>query len=323
MLTSPLSPHDPHSKAVNNKTLNLSHSVTGLIPSIFWLEARADIQTDFSKDKHPFFRMSATDRIKVLVLGDSGVGKSSLVHLISHSIPLTNGSWTIGVSVEVKLHEYNEGTPTQRSSFIELWDVGGSRSHFVARQLLYAGFHGIILVHDLTNRKSHENLRKWLSEVFTSKDLSRDCGSGFSLSALFGAPPTYENIDFDLEAFVVKNIPVLVVATKLDLASTPTRRSRSSSVAQECHAEEILVDCNQARSFAPASTNAVKLSRFLDKVVERKYNSFGRLPFFAARNNQATRQTTPLSGSSSPLLGSTSTPSSTSIFMPSKFSHLD
>ena len=232
--------------------------------------------------------MAAPDRIKVLVLGDSGVGKSSLVHLITHPDQVKNGfSWTIGCSIEIKLHEYKQGTPSERTCLLELWDIGGSRSHFVARPILYTGFHGIILVHDLTNRKSHENLRKWLSEVFSPRDVSKESTS-FSLSALFGAPPTYECMDFDKELFTEKNVPVMVIGCKLDLASIQKReRERTSSVAHECGAEEIFVDCHNVKSFAPASTNAVNLSRFFDKVVERKYNSFSRvLPPSTDRSNQ-------------------------------------
>lgn len=66
-----------------------------------------------------------------------GVGKTSLTHLICQQQPIGNPSWTIGCSVEVKLHEYKEGTPNQRRYFIELWDVGGSQSHKNTRSVFY------------------------------------------------------------------------------------------------------------------------------------------------------------------------------------------
>jgi Rab-like protein 3 len=46
-----------------------------------------------------------------------------------------------------------------------LFDVGGSHSHRNSRHVFYNNFHGIILVHDLSNRKSQQNLEKWLAEV--------------------------------------------------------------------------------------------------------------------------------------------------------------
>ena len=49
---------------------------------------------------------------------------------------------------------------------LELLDVGGSQSHQNSRHVFYNNFHGIVLVHDLTNRKSQLNLEKWLAEVF-------------------------------------------------------------------------------------------------------------------------------------------------------------
>lgn len=58
------------------------------------------------------------DRVKILVLGDSGVGKTSLVHLISRGRPLEHINYTIGAAVEVRLHEYREGTPAQKTYWI-------------------------------------------------------------------------------------------------------------------------------------------------------------------------------------------------------------
>lgn len=93
---------------------------------------------------------------KILVLGDSGVGKSSLIHLICHSRILNSAQWTIGCSIDVKLYE---------NYFLEFWDIGGSRSHKIARSFLYNNYHGIMLVFDATNNKSKSNLNEWLNEV--------------------------------------------------------------------------------------------------------------------------------------------------------------
>ncbi|KAM9329583.1 rab-like protein 3 [Gastrophryne carolinensis] len=106
---------------------------------------------------------------KVLVLGDSGVGKSSLVHLLCQNQVLGNPSWTVGCSVDVRLHEDREGTPEEKTFYIELWDVGGSvgsaSSVKSTRAVFYNGINGIILIHDLTNKKSSQNLYRWLLEA--------------------------------------------------------------------------------------------------------------------------------------------------------------
>ncbi|XP_011872983.1 PREDICTED: rab-like protein 3 [Vollenhovia emeryi] len=208
--------------------------------------------------------MAAIDKVKIVVVGDSGVGKTSLTHLICQQQPIGNPSWTIGCSVEVKLHEYKEGTPNQRRYFVELWDVGGSQSHQNTRSVFYNPTNGIILVHDLTNRKSQQNLQKWLEEV-----LSKEGTSSKSRS--------FE--DFDPEKFVGSTqIPILVIGTKLDLISESNSvksniHRRSATIAEECGADEIFLDCRQTRSLAAGSSSSVKLSRFFDKVIERRYYS--------------------------------------------------
>lgn len=84
---------------------------------------------------------------------------------MAHNEALTSPGWTVGCSVEVRLHDYKEGTPQQTPYFVEYWDVGGSISHKNTRNTFYSPTHGIILVHDMTNRKSHDNLQKWLVEI--------------------------------------------------------------------------------------------------------------------------------------------------------------
>jgi Rab-like protein 3 len=46
---------------------------------------------------------SNLEKIKIVVVGDSGVGKTSLVHLITHQEVLKKSNWTIGCSVDVKV----------------------------------------------------------------------------------------------------------------------------------------------------------------------------------------------------------------------------
>lgn len=111
--------------------------------------------------------------------------------MIAHNEALINPGWTIGCSVEVKLHEYKEGSSSQQSYFIELFDIGGSISHQNTRGVFYNPTHGIILVHDLTNSKSHDNLQRWLYEIMNKdgKDASRltSCDSDFDPEVFLGS----------------------------------------------------------------------------------------------------------------------------------------
>jgi len=101
-------------------------------------------------------------KVRILVLGDSGVGKTSLVHQICHGTILSNPRWTVGCETEVKLQAHRS---SNKKFFLEFWDVGGSRKYKLTRIIFYSQINGIILVFDLNNRKSYQNLRKWIKEI--------------------------------------------------------------------------------------------------------------------------------------------------------------
>lgn len=59
---------------------------------------------------------------------------------------MKNPKWTVGVTVEIKLYKYMEGTPRQRNCFVEMWDIGGSSNHKNTRDIFYNAIHGIIII---------------------------------------------------------------------------------------------------------------------------------------------------------------------------------
>lgn len=106
--------------------------------------------------------------VKILVVGDSGVGKthlSSILTDVSDSMKSAQCKWTIGANVEILIHKYKQGTPEEDLYFCELWDVSGNLAHTTSRSVFFNNFHGVIFVHNLTNRKSLENIRGWSEEV--------------------------------------------------------------------------------------------------------------------------------------------------------------
>ncbi|KAL7228601.1 hypothetical protein ACSBR2_007332 [Camellia fascicularis] len=100
---------------------------------------------------------------KVLLIGDSGVGKSSLLlSFISNSNKdLQDLSPTIGVDFKIKLL-----TVGGKRLKLTIWDTAGQERFGTLISSYYRGAHGIILVYDVTRRETFTNLSEiWAKEV--------------------------------------------------------------------------------------------------------------------------------------------------------------
>lgn len=160
------------------------------------------------------------------------------------------------------MHLYKAGTPEERACFVELWDVGGSQFHRNSRRIFYQNADGIILVYDLTNKKSMASLSVWLAEVLDGLQLS--------LSSL------KIGNTFDKEQFIAQEKPMLVVGTKADLINSDNILTFRSAFAVEIGAEEIIVNCRQTVS--AGSNNRLKIDKFFDKVFAPCYSEDKYIP---------------------------------------------
>eukprot|EP00286_Rhodomonas_abbreviata_P012155 CAMPEP_0181332678 /NCGR_PEP_ID=MMETSP1101-20121128/25240_1 /TAXON_ID=46948 /ORGANISM="Rhodomonas abbreviata, Strain Caron Lab Isolate" /LENGTH=117 /DNA_ID=CAMNT_0023442375 /DNA_START=127 /DNA_END=477 /DNA_ORIENTATION=- len=104
------------------------------------------------------------DRTRILVLGDSGVGKTSLIHLICTGQELKRPRSTVGCFIHMKMHE-SRASPG-KASCVEFWDVGGSERFKGTRQVFFSSnqHDGILFVHDLSNSVSRRNVERWKQE---------------------------------------------------------------------------------------------------------------------------------------------------------------
>ncbi|KAJ9555938.1 hypothetical protein OSB04_010552 [Centaurea solstitialis] len=106
---------------------------------MFWRERDREINKE-QNGGPPF------GQVRVLVVGDSGVGKTSLVNLIVKGTSTARPPQTIGCTVDVKHFTY--GTPSSSSDsikgdkdrefFVELWDVSGHERYTDCRSIFYS-----------------------------------------------------------------------------------------------------------------------------------------------------------------------------------------
>jgi len=112
----------------------------------------------------PTTNASQPINVKLLLIGNSSVGKSSLLLRFSDEqwLPEDESSATIGVDFRVHKMEI-KGKKVKLS----IWDTAGQERFRTITSSYYRGAQGIILVYDVANRESFEALPRWYSELET------------------------------------------------------------------------------------------------------------------------------------------------------------
>lgn len=140
--------------------------------------------------------MDYVTTLKILVIGESGVGKSSII------LAFTTGDYnasfpaTIGVDYKCKVMDVN-GMKVK----LGIWDTAGQERYRTLTSSFYRDAHGAILVYDVSEPKSLTKLNEWVEElqVYSTK----------------------------------KNIVCLVVGNKIDKHNRVVSREQGKSFAQK------------------------------------------------------------------------------------------
>ncbi|KAG1664362.1 Ras-related protein Rab-18-B [Nymphon striatum] len=105
---------------------------------------------------------SVLTTLKILIIGESGVGKSSLLLRFTDGTFDSEQSATIGVDFKVKSLTLDDNTVK-----LAIWDTAGQERFRTLTPSYYRGAQGVILVYDVTNRNSFSKLDMWLNELET------------------------------------------------------------------------------------------------------------------------------------------------------------
>ena len=190
---------------------------------------------------------------KVLLIGNSDVGKSSLI--LRYVDQIWNDVFvpTIGVDFKVKSLEIEK-----KSIKLQIWDTAGQERFRNVISSYFKGAHGILLIFDITSRNSFKELENWLGEV------ERNASSQI-LKILIGNKCDLEEereISKDEgEAFAMRN--------GMQYIETSAKINTNVNEAFEALAK-IMVEYNNKKNSATKENKTIKMNKGTDLSVQKK-----------------------------------------------------
>ena len=102
----------------------------------------------------------ATTKVKLVLLGDTAVGKTCIVQRYVNNDFTDDLNSTIGVSFLMKTVLLGE-----RKVELEIWDTAGQETYRSILPLYYRGAAIVVLVYDITNKESLKQAKWWVRQV--------------------------------------------------------------------------------------------------------------------------------------------------------------
>jgi len=98
--------------------------------------------------------------LKLLIVGDSGTGKTCVLIAYTQDVFDDDMRSTIGADVKVQIvHQRNQRIK------LRIWDTAGQERFRQLTSAFYRDAEGVVVVYDVTNRRSFENVNEWLKEA--------------------------------------------------------------------------------------------------------------------------------------------------------------
>lgn len=104
---------------------------------------------------------------KIVMVGDSGVGKTNIMMRFSRNVFSQASKATIGVDFASRNILIDD-----KYIKIQIWDTAGQERYRAITSSYYRNSSGIMLVYDITNENTFENCEKWLKELRNNMGLS-------------------------------------------------------------------------------------------------------------------------------------------------------
>ncbi|KAK0423998.1 hypothetical protein QR680_008451 [Steinernema hermaphroditum] len=187
---------------------------------------------------------------KVLLIGDTAVGKTSLLQRFADDSFSPSLNSTIGIDFKIKTVLIGG-----KKVKLQIWDTAGQERFDTITTSYYRGSHAILLVYDITNPYSFQNLEKWLryinqyaddevqkviignkcdmvAERSVPKEMGERTAQNYSISFLETSAKA--NINVDRAFFDITERLLEQVSTKSPIDGVKIPKSRKTKKAKCC-----------------------------------------------------------------------------------------
>eukprot|EP00941_MAST-03F_sp_MAST-3F-sp1_P002556 g2556.t1 len=106
-------------------------------------------------------------QVKLLMIGDSGVGKTCLLLRYAQDAFSKTFITTIGIDFKNKLVDYKG-----KKIRLQIWDTAGQERFRTITQSYFRGAQGILLCYDITDANTFVNVNTWIDSIRTKADAS-------------------------------------------------------------------------------------------------------------------------------------------------------
>ena len=112
--------------------------------------------------------MATSKKMQLITLGDSTVGKTSILEMYQNKQFKENNITTIGV----EFYSNTYIAPTGETVNVKIWDTAGQDRFRSMTQSFYRQGNGVIMVFDITSENSFKNVKTWLESIYQHADVN-------------------------------------------------------------------------------------------------------------------------------------------------------
>ncbi len=113
--------------------------------------------------------MQFDSKIQLIIVGETCVGKTSLLYQYSHGLFTKNHLATVGIEFFTK-----EETINGKKIRVKVWDTAGQEQYKALTKNFYRNSDGVIIVYDVSERETFEKVQGWVESINEYSDKERN-----------------------------------------------------------------------------------------------------------------------------------------------------